>query len=1468
MFTPAQATPRTTGRAWLLALFNILFLIAISSASASAQNVNVTATAGTATASYTTLTAAFNAVNAGTHQGTITIEIALSTTEGATPAVLNSSGAGSASYTSILIRPTADGVTVAGTTPTGRGVIELNGADNVTINGDNPNTGGTNRNLTIQNTAGNTVNFTSVIRIALATSVVTTADNVTIKNLNLTGNATGRNITGATGTTGTENATFGVLATAGASTTSATTAPAAITAVNTTIGSPATASNLLIDNNSFSTVARGVSISGAATTVFPGLAISNNTIGNPTAGAVDQVYSVGITAQGSANGSISLNTIYLESFLPTSTNAANRAIDVGGISANGTFTIERNQVNRVKNNAPDFWLAHGINLAGGTNHVVRNNFVRNITVNTTSGGFYDTTFNASGIRIAGGTGHKIYHNSVNLTGAITGATNTITAGLTITAATLTGLDIRNNILANSLTGGSAASAHVSLYLPSSATSAMNLTLNNNDYFEGGGATNGIAQVGTTAGTGFYKAANFNAATTTPATNLRAYTSTLSTGATNDNASKVVDPLFLSATDLHISAASPLVDAGATAGVASDIDGQTRVPPPDIGADEPGGITPAANDIAATAIVNPSSGSSRAANTPFAVDASFTNNGTATQTNVTVRFTITDTATNTVAYNQTALIASISPAQTVTVNFPNASLHAGSYATAAIAELAGDQAPGNDSITGALTVFVPLSGSYTVGTTGTFTSLTNTGGVFDSLNISGASGNVVINITSDLTGETGAVALNQLPGGYSVTIKPSGAPRTITGTAANLSLIRLNGADNVTIDGSLSGGTDRSLTLTNGNTGGTVIWIASASASNGANYNTIKNCIISGNTGATVIAGVLAGSGTTLGGDAETANSNNTIQNNQIFRAQNALFLRGSGTALDQNWLVTGNTLGTNVAADKLTFRGVLIGNAQDFIVSNNTILGVVSPTTSSSTTCGIQLALLASGGLVTGNRMSDIKQTNTSGWGSNGIYLTTSSTAARVTISNNFISDVASQGFAGVADSDNGYGIVVVQGGGFKIYHNTVALSTNQVLAGSTTAAINVLSTVTTAGAIDLRDNIFVNTETVGTRYAIYSGAAANVFSNINYNDYLAQNVGFLGGARATLTNWQTATGQDVNSLSVDPLLVSTTDLHLQNGSPMVNAGTLVSVATDIDAQARVAAPDIGADEPAGVAFTRRPVSAFDTDSRTDAAVWNPNNHNWYIIDSSTNLLRTQNDWGSGALGDIAVPRDYDGDGKVDVAVWRPFEGNWYIIRSSDNTGMIQNWGLPTDLPVPADYDADGRADLAIWRANEGNWYIIRSTAGGIVQGWGIGTDKPVPADYDGDGRADLAVYRANEGNWYIINSFGNAGSVRNWGVGTDVPVPADYDGDGLSDLAVYRATEGNWYIIRSSTGGAILRGWGASGDIPVPGDYDGDGRADVAVYRPHEGNWYISQSSNGTMLVIYLGSPGDVPAPATYHPQ
>ncbi|MFN5460697.1 MAG: hypothetical protein ACK5AY_12365, partial [Bacteroidota bacterium] len=112
--------------------------------------VSVTATGGTLTGTYTTVSAAFAAINAGTHQGAITISLTGNTTEPAAPTALLRSTAPS-SYTSVLIIPSGGNrvINSAALPTANRGIIELSGADNVTIDGDDPATAGA-RNLTIQ----------------------------------------------------------------------------------------------------------------------------------------------------------------------------------------------------------------------------------------------------------------------------------------------------------------------------------------------------------------------------------------------------------------------------------------------------------------------------------------------------------------------------------------------------------------------------------------------------------------------------------------------------------------------------------------------------------------------------------------------------------------------------------------------------------------------------------------------------------------------------------------------------------------------------------------------------------------------------------------------------------------------------------------------------------------------------------------------------------------------------------------------------------------------------------------------------------------------------------------------------------------------------------------------------------------------------------------------------------------------
>jgi hypothetical protein len=334
-------------------------------------------------------------------------------------AVLNSSAAGAALYTSVLIRPTTDGVVISGASPTGRGIIELNGADSVTIDGDNPNTPGTNRNLTIQNTAVNTTTFTSVVRVALSTLTLNnTGNNNAVRNTVVLGSATGRNIATATSTTGSEFTTYGILVGGGASTVAATTPPSAITSVTTVIGSPITATNFTATNNKIDACARGIAMQGSAVTVAPGLTVTNNVIGSDTPGNTTTVYARGMTLQGFDAATIAGNTIQnIEFFVGT----VESGLSLGDISANGQNSIvERNVVTNVFNQAPGTFGAYGINVNAGTGITVRNNFVSNINHVMTGGAAFNITNGVFGIRLGTGGGHRVYHNSVNLFGVMPG----------------------------------------------------------------------------------------------------------------------------------------------------------------------------------------------------------------------------------------------------------------------------------------------------------------------------------------------------------------------------------------------------------------------------------------------------------------------------------------------------------------------------------------------------------------------------------------------------------------------------------------------------------------------------------------------------------------------------------------------------------------------------------------------------------------------------------------------------------------------------------------------------------------------------------------------------------------------------------------------------------------------------------------------------------------------------------------
>ncbi|HEX3100627.1 MAG TPA: choice-of-anchor D domain-containing protein, partial [Pyrinomonadaceae bacterium] len=541
------------------------------------------------------------------------------------------------------------------------------------------------------------------------------------------------------------------------------------------------------------------------------------------------------------------------------------------------------------------------------------------------------------------------------------------------------------------------------------------------------------------------------------------------------------------------------------------------------------------------------------------------------------------------------------------------------ATVNIANNDPDENPYNFAIQG--TGVAPFSGTVSVGTGQTYTNLTNSDGIFNALNAGGLSGDLTINVTSDLTAETGAVALHQLAetgagaGTYRVLLKPSAAARTISGSI-NGSLIRLDGADRVTIDGwSLAvqggpagGAAVRDLTITNIAPVSTSVVSIINSSANPSQNNTIQDTIVTGSI--VEVPGTITGtqSGIVIGGVSPGPNNNNNhilsclIKDAKygIDTSGQSVAIPNTGTRIEQNVL---NTTGT----DRIRFVGITSQNESGVQIVGNKIGNITSngaPGTVSGIAVGISDlgshdANTTAGNSVTGAFISANQI--------NGVVSSSSYTAAGIavagasgapnTIVNNMITGVSSN--ATSPDIVAGIYVKAAAGSSARLYYNSVAMTGDRGVSSSTPSFGLAIAGVDPT--VELKNNIFFTTQTavaggpgaLSFAIGLSSSAYTNLDSNFNvFYSAGAQDGGFrtrglLTGFTdlANLAAWRTEVSDDANSLEVDPLFVAPpSDLHLQLVSPVVNVGTPIpSVTVDFDGETRSATtPDIGADEIAG----------------------------------------------------------------------------------------------------------------------------------------------------------------------------------------------------------------------------------------------------------------------------------------------
>ncbi|MES2139729.1 MAG: GEVED domain-containing protein [Bacteroidota bacterium] len=300
----------------------------------------------------------------------------------------------------------------------------------------------------------------------------------------------------------------------------------------------------------------------------------------------------------------------------------------------------------------------------------------------------------------------------------------------------------------------------------------------------------------------------------------------------------------------------------------------------------------------------------------------------------------------------------------------------------------------------------------------------------------------------------------------------------------------------------------------------------------------------------------------------------TISNNQISflttaagvtgttNAASVIGISKTGTAANQS--VSGNTISNLLntsAAAAITINGIYYTGAPSGtnLITNNTIKNLSAVTTG----LGLINGIYVGGGVST--------------FANNMIAIGLDATGASVTLGNLSLS-----------------GIRLATTVANNFYFNSVHITGSNVTTG-TASSHAFIRTLT--GITEIKNNIFVNTRSnstgSGKHYAINLNLTTTVIAG--NNDYYFP-TGMMGVVASTdyplLGNWKISTGLDASSIKVDPMFISSTDLHINNStsSSLESGGVVVAaVSSDFDSDSRPGPvgsingggtkPDIGADE-------------------------------------------------------------------------------------------------------------------------------------------------------------------------------------------------------------------------------------------------------------------------------------------------
>ena len=880
----------------------------------------------------------------------------------------------------------------------------------------------------------------------------------------------------------------------------------------------------------------GIAVSGSSTAyVVTGNTIRNMALASSATGTSSTACIIGI-AQSSTTGSLTVSSNFIHSL--SNTNASSAAPNVIGIynTNNTAGTLAKNQIYglSVANAAG---VISGIQVGGGTS-TYQNNMIR-LGIDVTGAISLTTAVSINGINETLGT-DNFYFNSVYIGGTGVGSTATSPTYAFNSTQTTNTRSFQNNVFVNARSNTSTGSKHYAVRVGGSSVNPGGLTNNYNLYYTSG----------TGAVFGFFNSLDVaNIAAWRTATGQDANSAfgdpNFTSGGTGSISSNTTYPLKVTGT-------TPIEGSGLAIGsVTDDIEGETRssFTPTDIGADA-GNYT--ASDIFAPSISYTALGSDIVtASRTLTSFATITDNVGVSSTNKPRLYYKKSTEAdafvgNTTGDNGWKYVVASNSSSPYSFVLDYTLLTTGTTAANDIIQYfvvaqddannlgsfpSGATASGNPPVTlingkattpSTFTITASISGIVNVGAGQTYTTLTATGGLFAAINGATITGNITANIVTGTT-EDGANALNQWSesgaGNYTLTIQPSDATtKLITGAVAN-GMIRLNGADRVTIDGR-SGGSGRFLTFRNTNTSNATLTLL-----NDATNNTIRSSVFEGATTASSngviflsstavttgnstntitdnqirdrsdVAGVPANLIYSQGFSNSLTNKNNIVSNNEMFNFTTSGILTTSTG--NEAWTITGNTIYEG-AARTTALTGINLNALGTNTISQNTVRDL--NTSSSATGISIGDARITT---ISRNKIHSIPSTSGSTGTLTGIlFAGASSTTNTVTITNNQISIVPT-----FTNAQTIYGIrdFAFTGNSILLYYNSVYIG--GTASGSATWAYQRGGATPTTSTSN--NNIFFNNRTGGSvnHYALGDESAGSGTFAVGYNLYAGTGV-------------------------------------------------------------------------------------------------------------------------------------------------------------------------------------------------------------------------------------------------------------------------------------------------------------------------------------------------------------------------